>query len=602
MPLNALRTLTASVIMVLLFSGGPASSPTMLFASAHDDQRFDPQERIPLFLDNVVPEHNPSESYRYLDLPFCAPPGELKFKSQSLAEVLQGSRKVYSAYEVRFGIDTPRLELCKRTLSVAEQLQFREAILSDYHFTMFIDDLPLRGYVGTVTHANAKEGASTATVGLFTSHSFVFHFNRDRLIEAEVIPSTTSDIVMLPPKPTAPLDVTFTYSTQWIPTDVEFADRHPDTVYDVDYHIQWINVITSMVVALFVTAVMAFVVFRALRKDCREYQLLEEEADDIGQEGWKRLHADVFRFPPYKSIFCAAVGTGVQMMLVFTGMLTLAVLGVFIPYGKGVTYATVVGLYVLSAVVAGFVSGNIYRSMGGTMWVNNALVVAATFTLPVFLIWAFLNTVAISYSSTSALPFGTIVALFSVYIFITFPLTFSGALMGRRAASEFDAPTRTKFAPREIPRVKWYLRPEAHVAAAGLLPFMTVVIEFFYIFESMWTHHTSIPFGLLYLTFFAMMITVICCSVSFTYVQLSNENHRWWWFAFLSGGSVAVYVHLYSLYYVTYFSSMSGFLQISFFLGYTSLFTFSIFLMLGAAGYLASVIFVRQLYKSIKSD
>ena len=121
----------------------------VVVASAHDDQRFDPQERIPLFLDNVVPEHNPSESYRYLDLPFCAPPGELKYKSQSFGEVLQGSRKVYSSYEIRFGIDTPSSELCRKTLSVADQIQFREAILNDYHFTMYIDDLSLRGYVGS---------------------------------------------------------------------------------------------------------------------------------------------------------------------------------------------------------------------------------------------------------------------------------------------------------------------------------------------------------------------------------------------------------------------------------------------------------------------
>eukprot|EP00656_Telonema_subtile_P019154 TRINITY_DN20434_c0_g1_i2.p1 TRINITY_DN20434_c0_g1~~TRINITY_DN20434_c0_g1_i2.p1 ORF type:complete len:241 (+),score=29.85 TRINITY_DN20434_c0_g1_i2:150-872(+) len=240
--------------------------------------------------------------------------------------------------------------------------------------------------------------------------------------------------------------------------------------------------------------------------------------------------------------------------------------------------------------------------MGGTMWINNALVVAALFTLPVFVIWAFLNTVAVMYASTAALPFGTIVALFSLYIFFTFPLTLTGALLGRRSASEFDAPTRTKFAPREIPTVQWYLRPTFHIIIAGLLPFMTVVIEFFYIFESMWTHHTSIPFGMLYLTFAAMLVTVICCSVSFTYAQLSNENHRWWWFSLLSGGSAAGYIHLYSLYYVTHLSSMKGFLQLSFFLGYTSLFTYAIFLMLGSVGYFASLMFVRQIYKSLKSD
>ena len=35
--------------------------------------------------------------------------------------------------------------------------------------------------------------------------------------------------------------------------------------------------------------------------------------DDQEETGWKYIHGDVFRFPPYRSLFCAFVGTGFQV-------------------------------------------------------------------------------------------------------------------------------------------------------------------------------------------------------------------------------------------------------------------------------------------------
>jgi len=34
----------------------------------------------------------------------------------------------------------------------------------------------------------------------------------------------------------------------------------------------------------------------------------EEDDDDVEDYGWKLLHGDVFRFPPYQSLFCAVLG------------------------------------------------------------------------------------------------------------------------------------------------------------------------------------------------------------------------------------------------------------------------------------------------------
>lgn len=50
---------------------------------------------------------------------------------------------------------------------------------------------------------------------------------------------------------------------------------------------------------------------------------MEEEGgcDDLdqGDNGWKIIHTDVFRFPPFKSLLCAVLGVGAQFLTLATG-------------------------------------------------------------------------------------------------------------------------------------------------------------------------------------------------------------------------------------------------------------------------------------------
>lgn len=45
----------------------------------------------------------------------------------------------------------------------------------------------------------------------------------------------------------------------------------------------------------------------------QRYAQDEEAADDQEETGWKYIHGDVFRFPKYKSLFAAALGSGTQL-------------------------------------------------------------------------------------------------------------------------------------------------------------------------------------------------------------------------------------------------------------------------------------------------
>ena len=569
---------------------------TLLLAAlafAHDDQKYDAAEKIPLFVDNVIPDNNPSESYRFYTLKFCAPK-EMKYKSQTLGEVLGGSRKVYSSIDIRFGIDVPHEVICTQKLEAKDIAEFRYAIQNYYHFTMYYDEIPLRGYVGEVEH--------DGTVYLFTTWQFTLSFNRERVIEAKVRPEIASKVKLEPGA--SSLDVTFSYSAKWHETDVAFEDRTANNaaeLYSDEVEIQWFSILNSFLLVVLLTGFLVYIMMKVLKKDYQRYAALEEEGDD-DETGWKRLHADVFRFPEWRVLFCSVLGCGVQLLLIFICMLTLAVVGVFYPYGRGTAYAAFIVIYSLTAVLAGFTSGSMYKKLGGTVWVNNVLVTVALFVGPVFIVWAFLNTVAIAYGSTAALPFGTIVALFALYFLVTFPLTLAGAIAGKNYTGDFDAPTRTKFAPREIPTTVWYRGPIVHVLIGGALPFSAIYVELYYVFISIWGHQLFTPFGILYLVFVILLLVTACITVSLTYLQLSGEDHRWWWRSIVSGGATAFFVYLYCFLFLVTESKMSGFLQLSFYFGYMGLMCYALFLTLGTVGFFASLTFVRQIYRTIKCD
>ncbi|VFQ74334.1 unnamed protein product [Cuscuta campestris] len=67
------------------------------------------------------------------------------------------------------------------------------------------------------------------------------------------------------------------------------------------------------------------------------------------------------------------------------------------------------------------------------------------------------------------------------------------------------------------------------------------------------------------------------------------------------GGSTAAFMFAHSVYFY-YKSNMSGFLQTSFFFGYTACLCYGFFLALATVGFLASFVFVRHMYRAVKSE
>ncbi|KAK6921583.1 Nonaspanin (TM9SF) [Dillenia turbinata] len=565
------------------------------------NQRYKSGDPVPLYANKVGPFHNPSETYRFFDLPFCSS-GDMKEKKEDLGEVLNGDRLVSAPYKLDFLAERDSEVACKTSLTKEDVAQFRSAVKKDYYFQMYYDDLPIWGFIGKVDK-EGKSDPSQYKYFLYKHMHFDILYNKDRVIEISARTDPHSLVDLTEDKE---VDAEFMYTVKWKETDKPFEKRMEkySQSSSLPHHLEihWFSIINSCVTVLLLTGFLATILMRVLKNDFIKYAHDEEAADDQEETGWKYIHGDVFRFPAFKSLFAAALGSGTQLFTLTVFIFILALVGVFYPYNRGALFTALVVIYALTSGIAGYTAASFYCQLEGTNWVRNLLLTGCLFCGPLFLTFCFLNTVAIAYSATAALPFGTIVVIVLIWTLVTSPLLVLGGIAGKNSKAEFQAPCRTTKYPREIPPLPWYRSTIPQMAMAGFLPFSAIYIELYYIFASVWGHRIYTIYSILFIVFIILLIVTAFITVALTYFQLAAEDHEWWWRSFLCGGSTGLFIYAYCLYYYYARSDMSGFMQTSFFFGYMACICYGFFLMLGTVGFRASLLFVRHIYRSIKCE
>lgn len=81
---------------------------------------------------------------------------------------------------------------------------------------------------------------------------------------------------------------------------------------------------------IFLVGIVSMILMRTLRKDYARYN--EKDVDDmerdLGDEyGWKQVHGDVFRAPPFSTILTSLVGSGYHLAAVVLSVIILTILG-----------------------------------------------------------------------------------------------------------------------------------------------------------------------------------------------------------------------------------------------------------------------------------
>merc|ERR1719421_1775956 len=189
------------------------------------------------------------------------------------------------------------------------------------------------------------------------------------------------------------MSVPFSYSVTWVPSHITHAaslELQLKTAHqgqqNMDIH--WLAIINSFVLMLLILSLLLLIIIRVVRSDLSRYlQIPDEELSAVEEDaGWKLLHADVFRAPKHRLVFCSAVGSGVQLFAVIVMIVLVGCIGVF--YQRGAVASAGVISYMVTAAVAGYVSAHLYQKLGGEKWAWNIFVTALMFVGPSFVIWS----------------------------------------------------------------------------------------------------------------------------------------------------------------------------------------------------------------------
>ncbi|CDY44834.1 BnaCnng11900D [Brassica napus] len=496
-----------------------------------------------------------------------------------LGEVLGGNELIDSQIDIKFTKNVDRSVICHLELDEAKVKHFKDAIENSYWFELFMDDLPLWGFVGEL--APGKNGENGKHV-LYTHKSINVKYNKDQIIHVNL----TQDNPM-------PLEagrtVDLTYSVNWIPTDITFARRF-DVYLDYpffEHQIHWFSIFNSFMMVIFLTGLVSMILMRTLRNDYAKYAREDDDLEslerDVNEEsGWKLVHGDVFRPPRGLVLLSAVVGTGAQLALLVLLVILMAIIGTLY-VGRGAIVTTFIVCYALTSFISGYVSGGMYSRSGGKHWIKCMILTASLFPFLCFGIGFILNTIAIFYGSLAAIPFGTMVVVFVIWGFISFPLALLGTVVGRNWSGAPNNPCRVKTIPRPIPE-------------------KNIFIEMYFVFTSFWNYKVYYVYGFMLLVFLILVVVTVCVTIVGTYFLLNAENYHWQWTSFFSAASTAVYVYLYSIYYYYVKTKMFGFFQTSFYFGYTLMFCLGLGILCGAVGFLGSNLFVRRIYRNIKCD
>lgn len=577
--------------------------------------------------------------YEYYSLyKFCKPEGGIHKFVENLGEVLRGDRIENSVYSGNFKVNSRCNVACGagHALDKKEEKMMKSRIGDEYKVNMILDNLPVgmvrvkkmnRGKVAVKTYERGYPVGKKENGEYFVHNHLVFkilyHEDPDsglsRIVGFEVEPRSVKSSLdqtgklqncdektgMKPDiakqKVDDGVEIVFSYDIVYEPSDILWASRWDTYLTMTDKEVHWFSIINSLMIVLFLTGMIAIIMLRTLRRDISRYNDLESIEEAAEETGWKLVHGDVFRSPPYASWLAAAVGTGTQILAMMIVIMAFAALGFLSPANRGGLATAGLFLFVFSGVFNGYASARLYKSFKITNWRMTTIRSALAFPVIVSVVFLFLNFLVWGQKSSGAVPFGALIALIFLWFGISVPLTFLGSYIGYKKEA-IDEPVRTNKIPRQVPDQPWYMSTMTSMFVGGILPFGAVFMELFFILGSVWQQQVYYLFGILAIVFIILIITCAEITIVLAYFHLCSENYKWWWRAFVTSGSSALYMFIYSMYYFATKLDITKVVPSLMYFGYMFLASLAFFAMTGTVGFYACFWFVHKIYSSVKID
>ncbi|KAG5419000.1 TMN2 [Candida metapsilosis] len=600
-------------------------------------------QSIPLLVNHLTPAlHHSSQGkgpqstyvysydYYYPKFHFCQPEGGPVKQSESLGSIIFGDRIFNSPFNIEMLKEVSCQKLCTSTYPKGDTVFVNRNIRAGYTYNWLVDGLPVARIIkdlrtdsnlyGTGFDIGAIDHDSKAVLFNHFHLNIEYHEKGDgknyRVVGITVTPDSldrsalpedstsealcSSDLKSVYLSKTDDTQVLFTYSVKFEKSDTAWATRWDKYLHVYDPKIQWFSLINFSLIVLILGIVIANILVRTLKNDIVKYNEVNLDDDITDESGWKLVHGDVFRPPPQRLLLSVLVGSGAQIFFMIFVTIFFALFGLLSPSNRGALSTFSFILYILSSFVSSYVSGYLYRFLGGDNWKLNLLLTPVLVPGILFGVFVLLNFFLISVDSSGAIPIGTMIAIVVIWFVISIPLSVIGSIVASKRPL-LDVPVRTNQIPRQIPQQPWYLKSIPVTLISGIFPFGSIAVEMYFIYSSLWFNKIFYMFGFLFFCFLLMIMTTGLITVLMVYYTLCSENYKWQWRSMFIGGGCAIYVFIHSI-FLTGGEKLAGLTSFVLYTGYSIVISLLVFLCCASVGFICSLFFVRKIYSQIKID
>lgn len=528
------------------------------FASEVENSYEVGEEVVLWFTRGVIPA-SPSDSYSFHDIPICR--GKRNYRhTSSASSVISGIEPLDSGMKIQYTENLQTQSLCSKTLSPQDYSTLINAIQLGLLGEFNIDGLPIW----------VDLGKALPDIYLFTTYHITIHYNQNHIIKITVQPDDAELIFDTETNSPKIQKIHMKYSVSWMPTDEVFQSRM-DVYYGTEVFsstIHWYSLVNTSAIILMACIVVMSVLWRTLKKDIKNYE--EAEIFEV-TKGWKQMNGEVNRQPVFNLLFTGLVCVGGE----------IAAVGVIGLVGCAVGLSEIIEIVVA---MVGYLGGGIARKVyNGQKGFIGAAMFAGCF-VPIALLMIVL---LYRLSGIVILPHLEIAVVCNIFLFLA-PVVASTSTC-----------KSIKIGPPMVSKKSWLNEVGILIGVGGLLPFISIALELHYFLASFLTFQYYYVYTFALVSTVHVIICLSCVGILTSYLILNSEDHRWQWSTFLAGGSLGIYVFIYSIYFYLYRNGVKG---LSLFIGHMCFVSSSIFLASGAVSYLTAAFFLQKLYNRVKFE
>ena len=403
-----------------------------------------------------------------------------------------------------------------------------------------------------------------------------------------------------PPQPLQEGNILFTYDVIYEYSDIPFASRW-DHYKTTKVGIHWTGIIISELLVCCSSFFVIYIFRKNVNSDIDSYNYRVSQIEEINENDWKQVSGDVFRPPAVNCLLLSSLlGTGCQLLIMFSVTLFLGVLGFMNPENRANILNIGILFYCFCGLIAGYVSANFYRFWKGESWLKVSIFTSLLFPGTLIFGYIIINIVLTIEKSNAAVNFSDIISLFLLWLFCTFPLILIGSFFGYKT-NPINIPFNINKIPSIIPSKPWYLHYRYITFLTGLIGFATIFIEFHYVMGALWRHQIYFLATFLWISFLLFIIIVGEMTILVVFYNLCYGDYNWWWKSFIVGSSPVIYFVIYSIIYFFYLR-ITRLSAIIVYFGLMGLISAMVIFICGTVSVFFSMGFLNRIYSKIRID